>query len=1011
MLERFGVAPTSRIFTAARVWSSVSTVALLLAAMPALADFETPRLAFNADIRPILSHHCYRCHGPDENTREAGMRLDVPSDLNWEDVLDRITHDDPDLVMPPPSTNKPLNDGKVNALQHWIEQGSAYESHWAFVPPERATVPREPKDWPHRLQSRHPIDRFIDRRLQAAGMQRSDRAGAANRVRRVYLDLIGLPPPIEVVDAFEKEPSREAYETLVDDLLASPRYGERWARRWLDLARYADTNGYEKDRDRPMWPYRDWVIRAINGDLPFDEFTVQQIAGDMLPHATVDQRVATGFHRNTMLNEEGGIDPLEYRFHAMTDRVATTGTTWLGLTTGCAQCHTHKYDPITHEDYYGMMAYLDNADEPKFYIPDPAAMAKYHAAQDAADAILLELPRRTPKPANPATPRNENQEAATRVPRVPDATIDSFLPAEEFDWQFRSWLNGQLETVVPWSVWVPQEASSNLPHLTILNDALGLEPSDRGVVFASGDSSKHDTFHLQLPARSEVTTAIRLEALPDDRLPARGPGMTDYEGPDGDFFLSELVLRNALGETMEIQSASETYAKNAYGKNPVSAALATDGDLQTGWSANGRAGFASTAVFVLRDPIPAGRSVSIEMHFGRHFSSSLGKFRLSGTSSPKPVVATSLVRKELLVPDPAKDLRLRESFLLDHPRWTALANEYVRLRQTPPGQPALVMRERGPENPRSTYLRHRGEYTQPSTLVKPRLPEALVGSGTDVPNDRLSFARWLVGQDNPLTSRVVVNRHWEAFFGNGLVRTVDDFGMQGEIPSHPDLLDYLAVSLRENGWSIKWLHRMIVTSETYQQESIHDPETGDTLRLLARFPRQRLEAEVIRDAALFAAGILSDKMFGPPVRPPQPEAAQSANYKKSKWVASQGSDRFRRSVYTYVKRTAPFEMYLTFDGISGEACVARRDRSNTPLQALTLLNDPMFMEIAERYGARMQSLVGSPRERIATGFRWLLARRPSDFELEELEAFYEKHSQYSAVARVLLCLDEAITRN
>ena len=991
------------------VWLFVYVLAVIVAAKMASAESDQAPVAFNANIRPILSHHCYQCHGPDENTREAGMRLDVPSDLEWDEVLDRITSDDPNWVMPPPSTNKPLSESEVVALQRWVRQGSAYESHWAFVPPARPSVPDAPESWPDHLKSDHPIDRFIDRRLRSLGMTRSKRADPATRVRRVYLDLIGLPPPIEVVDAFEEEPSQEAYEAIVDELLTSPRYGERWARRWLDLARYADTNGYEKDRDRPMWPYRDWVIRAINEDLPFDQFTVEQIAGDMLPDANTQQRIATGFHRNTMLNEEGGIDPLEFRFHAMTDRVATTGTTWLGLTTGCAQCHTHKYDPITHEDYYGIMAYLDNADEPKFYIPEPQSVARYKTAQAAADAILAELPRRTPMPKE-GTAKNTADDSK-QTTKVPDATTDSFQPEAEFAWQIRSWLNGQLDAVVPWSIWIPATASSNLPYLRIVDGQSNAATTELGVVFASGDSTKHDTFQLELPARSSVTNALRLEALPDDRLPARGPGMTDYEGPDGDFFLSEFVVRDESGATLEIESATETYAKNAFGKNPVSAALAVDGDLQTGWSANGRAGLASTAVFVLSNPIPAGTPVSIEMHFGRHFSSSLGKFRLSATAAESPGPATLLTMEQLSVSDPANDEKVRESFLLSHPRWTSVAAEYVGLRQTPPGQPTLVMRERGPENPRATYLRHRGEYTQPSELVEPRLPEALLGPEADVPKDRLAFARWLVSEENPLTARVVVNRHWAALFGNGLVRTLDDFGMQGEVPSHPDLLDYLAVSLRDNGWSIKWLHRMVVTSEAYQQQSDFEEQTSDAARFIARFPRQRLEAEVIRDAALFAAGILSDKMYGPPVRPPQPEAAQSANYKKSKWVASKGPDRFRRSVYTYVKRTAPFEMYLTFDGISGEACVARRDRSNTPLQALTLLNDPMFMEIAERFGERMQGLEGKPGERIATGFRWLLARHPTKSELAALEAFYQKHPQYTAVARVLLCLDEAITRN
>lgn len=926
-------------------------------------------ISFRDEIRPILSNHCFQCHGPDEETREAGLRLDLPnSDIDVDEILMRINSDESYEIMPPPSANKELSEEKIEKLESWIDQGAKYENHWAFLAPIKPEVPG----------GIHPVDFFVNQRLKQESVKLSERAESAILIRRVYLDLIGLPPTIEQADEFIDHPTQEVYERIVDRLIASPEYGERWARRWLDLARYADTNGYEKDRDRSIWPYRDWVIRAINDGMPFDRFSVEQLAGDMLQDPTIDQRIATGFHRNTMLNEEGGIDPLEYRYYAMVDRVATTGTTWLGLTLGCAQCHTHKFDPITHREYFGMMAYLDNTDEPDLLIPRENQGEARAAIQSEAARLLKELKNHWPT-------QSEKYEG----PTIEDA--------------YQAWLSPELENDVEWETTNPSALSSNSPYLKM---------EEGGVIFAGGDTTKHDIYTIEFTANSRVCS-IRLEALPDSRHPASGPGMTYYEGRKGDFFLSEFLVRTDGENPCAIKSTSETYAKNQFGNHPVSAKLATDGDLQTGWSVYGRPGQAHSAVFNLTEAIEKGTRVTLELHFGRHFASSLGKFRINTTDSTNEVRATNVDHKLLSSLSKAEgEQYLFEQFLLQAPQVAQPANKIHQLRSRQHGTSTLVMRERPAEHPRETFLRHRGEYTSPRDKVNRHLPQSLIQAvDFEMPTNRLEFARWLVDRDNPLTARVVANRQWAAFFGTGLVKTLDDFGYQGEPPSHPQLLDYLAVELLDQDWSIKKLHRLIVTSQTYQRSSTFTTNgEGSDFRLLSRFPRSRLEAEIIRDTSLMAAGLLNKKMYGPPVRPVQPEGA-AVNFSQSTWKPSEGADRYRRSIYTYQKRTAPFAMSTTFDAPSGESCVARRDVSNTPLQALTLMNDPMFVEIAEAFGKRMAAAPGEVSHKVELGFRWLLTRKPNPKELAALLQFHKKHEDWTALARAMLCLDEAITKN
>ncbi|MEO6742018.1 MAG: DUF1549 domain-containing protein, partial [Chthoniobacteraceae bacterium] len=654
----------------------------------------------------------------------------VPGKPDQSELVARIFSKDEDEVMPPPSTKRALTPEQKDTLRRWVAAGAEYQQHWAFVRPKQAELPGvKNTQW-----SRNAIDRFVLARLEAAGLTPSPEADPSVLCRRIYLDLTGIPPTPAEQEVFLQAATRDtnaAIESLADRLLASPRYGERWARKWLDLARYADTNGYEKDRPRSIWPYRDWVINALNTDQPFDQFTIEQIAGDMLPGATLDQKIATGFHRNTMLNEEGGIDPNEFRFHAMTDRVATTGATWLGLTTGCAQCHTHKFDPLTHREYYQLMAFMNNADEPDVDIPASGAEEQQKKNAALAEKLLAELPEKWAAKSSVKT--------AKKAPEKSPAAIgDKPAQPPTLDEKFSAWLERERERTVHWQALRPASAKSNLPLLTVQSDAS---------IFVSGDISKSDTYELHFTDVPSGVTSIQLEALPDPRLPAHGPGMAFYEGPKGDFFLGEFQLL-ADGQPVKFSAATESYAKNKFGKNPGSAALMIDGDPQTGWTTADRPGERHTAVLNLPSPSPAARDWTVKMMMGRHYACSLGRFRISVTTDARPAVARDLPADldALFAMADAKltsehRARLRQEFLLTLPE---LKDETARIRALrKPTQPptTLGFRERPAENPRPTFIHNRGEYLQPTDPVIPGVPAFLNPLAADVKRDRLAFAR------------------------------------------------------------------------------------------------------------------------------------------------------------------------------------------------------------------------------------------------------------------------------
>jgi len=995
---------------------------LATAAPSTMAAEQGEPLSFAREIQPILARKCYACHGPDEGDRQADLRLDVrdaaveygaivPEDSGNSSMIERIFSDDPDLRMPPPHAHDQLTEEEKQKLRQWIDAGAKYEAHWAFTPPTRPELPKVKNgDWP-----RNGIDYFVLARLEQAGLSPAPEADRYTLIRRLSLDLTGLPPSPEEVDEFINDQSPRAYEKLVDRLLASPRYGEKWARLWLDLARYADTNGYEKDRARDIWPYRDWVIRAINDDMPFDQFTIEQLAGDLLPDPTIDQLVATGFHRNTMLNEEGGIDPLEYRYYAMVDRVATTGTVWMGMTIGCAQCHSHKYDPISHTDYFRFMALMNNADEPDQILPDETVTKKRAKLQARIEKL---------------------QQGLTEQYQASISPADNETVEDVHHERFTAWLKDQQQKAIDWTVVEPTAMQTNLPRLEVLED---------GSLFSTGDITKRDLFELtfDLSSFNEPITGLRLEVLPDDRLPARGPGRAFYEGRKGDFFLSEVTAKQN-DEQRTFNAGSASYGKISIGSGTAEAANVFDNNGSTGWSTSGREGESHQLLLTFAEPVSPDALLNLEMLFERHFAASLGRFRISFTTDKKPLEAKSYdAATEALLASSIDGLteadreQIERLFLLQTPELEKTRKQIEQLRNQMPEYPTtMVMRERPEDNPRPTHRHHRGEFLNPEEEVSAGIPLLFPQIETAEPS-RLALANWLVSEENPLMSRVVVNRQWQTLFGYGLVRTPSDFGTQSEPPTHPELLDWLAVEFRERGWSRKQLHRLIVTSATYRQTSDvpaeqyqRDPDN----RLLARGPRFRVSAETIRDTMLHASGLLSDKMFGPGVYPPQPESVVALAYGNEKWPTSTGEDRYRRSLYTFIKRTAPFAAFTTFDGPTGETCTVQRDRSNTPLQALTLLNDEMYLEMARAMASDVTGSVSSPSDVIQEMFRRLVTRPATEAEMQTILAYYERQQAHlkddpAAVkavtgkddsdstaaawiltARLLMNLDEVITK-
>jgi hypothetical protein len=1015
---------------------------------------------FARDIQPILQATCYECHGPKKT--KARLRLDSPAGImkggetgaiitpgNSERSLlvRRLLGLDGDDRMP--KDGDPVPPAQIALIRSWIDQGTVWPAgeapagppqggheeptHWAYRRPSRPAPPEVRKgDW-----VRTPVDRFVLARLEKEGLAPSPEAPFETLVRRLSLDLIGLPPSPQEVDEALADAAREgkdaAYARLVDRLLASPQYGERWARPWLDLARYADSQGFEKDLPRVMWKYRDWVIDALNSDMPYDRFTVEQIAGDMLPNATPDQIIASGFHRNAMTNEEGGVDPEESRYEVAVDRVNTTATVWLGATLGCAQCHNHKYDPFTQKDYYRMMAFFQNVDydsqvfgdgtryfEPTIDVATPEQEAKKKTIQAEIDRLSAQLKIETPA-----------------------------LALAQTVWERET----RLVPSTAWHVLTPRSLAAD--------GGVVLRAETDGSVLASGPNPGETTYTIEAPASVPRVTAIRLEVLPDPSLPKGGPGRDPY----GNFQLNGFDVE-AGGAHLSIKSIRADEAVGGTGVDTFfPASLSRDAYAPRGWridASREEKRLPRQIVFTLAQPLEAAAGpMTIRLkHQGAVVGQAVGRFRLSVTSSstPQRVVELSAKLRPVLDRAAADRTEQQRKDLSAFYRTVAVSlkparDKIVELQKelrTLAIPTALVMRERAAFERPSAYVRRRGSFMDKGEQVYADVPPALHPLRDDQMPNRLGLARWLVDEENPLTARVAVNRAWEQFFGRGIVETSEDFGTQGSPPSHPDLLDWLATEFLHQGWHTKAIHKLIVTSATYRQSSDVPPaleERDPYNRLLARGPRFRLEAEMVRDTVLAASGLLSQKIGGPSVFPPQPDGIWDIPYSNEKWKPSQGEDRYRRGLYVFIRRSAAYPSFMTFDATSREHTTVRRVRTNTPLQALTALNDEAYFEAAQALAVRVlretpaSSRVTKPAStdaRATYAFRLVATRTPKADELARIVASYSRQLErfrkdpeaaartikgyavegvdiaeqaaWTLVANALLNLDETVTK-
>ena len=989
---------------------------LCLSLLPALAaprpaarktPAKAPPVGFNRDIRAILSDNCFQCHGPDKAARTAGLRLDVreeavgrgvivPGKPEQSRLISRVFAREDARRMPPVSSHKLLTPAQKNVLREWIRQGAKYEPHWAFVPvPAKVPVPPvKQAGW-----ARNEIDRFILARLEKERLKPSPPAAGAEWLRRVTLDLTGLPPDPAEVDAVLADPTPSAREKYVDRLLASPRYGERMALRWLDLARYADSYGYQSDQLSPTWPYRDWVVRAFNENLPYNRFVTWQIAGDLLPNATREQRLATAFNRLHRMTNEGGSVPEEWRLEGVADRVNTLGTAFLGLTLECARCHDHKYDPISHRDYYSLSAFFNSIDEhglydradivpsPSLLLPTPEQEKALAGARDAVSAAERELTRLRQE----REPAFQQWLAAGGTPPVADLT-------GRFD--FEAFQGATLRNLAPGA----KSQGQRLDDVPLVEGKVGKAAAldgENNVHFPElGKFTRHTPFTIAFWMRDAGQAAEPAVIFQGCSGTDAGPHGYDLVLENGR--LSARMFRHWPGNAIGVQSR-EALVKNTW----AHVAVTYDGSSR----ASGLRIFLNGApapLEVLRDRMVKGTGVHT-LTFGQRFRDkgfkggridelSIFSRALTGlevahlfdgrsltTAMAQPGLSQGDLRGYYLS---AVDPEMRKAT-------EALAAARARVVAAEDAAFEVAVMEDMPEA-RPAYVLARGAYDAPRSVTNrvSRAAPAAVMSFVHFRRDRLGLAEWLTSPNHPLTARVEVNRLWELFFGRGLVETSENFGMQGVLPTHPGLLDWLARDFINSGWDVKRLVKKIVLSATYRQASAVRPdlrERDPANLLLARGPSFRLPAETIRDVALAASGLLDERLGGPPVSPYQPgDLWRESNVMSPPYRQSVGKDLYRRSLYSVLKRTAPLPNMLAFDAVSREVCVARRSSTSTPLQALVLLNDPQFVEAARALGARTLKEGGATaEERVRYAFRRLATRAPTAEELRVLTTFYE----------------------
>ncbi len=957
-------------------------------------------MEFGDDIRPILSRKCFACHGPDPEQREAGFRLDkkesalgvgdseekiiVPGNPEASGLIIRIISDDPDLKMPPEDFGKDLTPEEIEKLKLWVKQGADWQQHWAYTVPVKSKLPEvKQKNW-----GATPIDQFVLARLEKEKLSPAKQADRITLIRRVTLDLTGLPPTIKEVDDFLKDKSPNAYEKVVDRLLASARYGENMSRFWLDAVRYGDTHGLHLDNYREMWPYRDWVVRAFNTNMPYDQFVIEQIAGDLLENPTQEQLIATGYNRCHVTTSEGGSIAEEVYVRNVVDRVNTLGTVFLGTNLDCSRCHDHKFDPFTMHDFYSLFAYFNSMDGNPLdgNKKDPAPVLRVPSAEQKKQ--LAEYDNKLAK---------LNKSLAAIAPR---------LDKLQKQWEAKTLQENQQKSSAAsgWLVLTPEKYQSHgKATLKLLEDQS---------LLASGNNPSKEVYEIQTAVPEEGWLAIRLEGLIDPSLTNGGAGRSS----NSNVVLSEFEAYVASTETpdkwqpIKFRTAQADYEQT---NGDFKVLNAIDGKRETGWAIAGHEKKENrVAYFVADKPFGFAQGTLLKVvlkHESQYSQHQFGRFRLSlnkqnpiTSQTPKDILA--ILRKEAKDRDKKQNDQLKKYYrekIATDKQFVALNNEKTALQKTRDSlynkiPTTLIFKEK--KELKKSYILKRGEYDQHLDEVTRRTPLSLAPMKKEWPNDRLGLAKWLVDVENPLMGRVTVNRFWQQLFGTGLVKTAADFGSQGETPSHPELLDWLAVDFRESNWDVKNLFKTMVMSATYQQSSKLTPELYEKdpeNRLYARGPRFRLDAEPLRDQALFVSGLLVEKRGGPSVKPPQPDglwfAVGYTGSNTARFKADTGPEKVhRRTLYTFFKRTAPPPEMSTFDSPTRESSCVRRERTNTPMQALLLFNDPQYLECAQGLAARAMREKGTSPEEVASYmFQLCTSRKPNAKELRILVDGYQ----------------------
>ena len=898
----------------------------------------------------------------------------------------------------------------------WATGSDSPVSHWAYISPERPKLSG--------LNEVNPIDHFITERLSEAGMRLSKLAEPEKQLRRIYLDLIGRPPQPDEAQSFLSNPTDLEYCSIVDRLLASPQYGEKWARRWLDLARYADSNGFQADQLRDSWAYRDWVIEAFNSGMPLDKFTVEQLAGDLLPESTVSQKIATGFHRTPTCNVEAGVHPESNRINQVIDRVNTTGTVFLGTTFECAQCHDHKYDPISMKEYYQLFAFFNNT---------PLEVKNTSGVTWDFFGPKMDLPLSSFKMAKMNSLKNE-----VKTSELEKKNIKRSLHIEQKEWEAE--ILDTLKDVPKWEVFdVDTFSATGGSSYTINQDQS---------VLVHGENPDSSTYSIIIKdTKLDRISSVRLEALLDVSMKKNGPGRNFGVPGNPNFVLNEFTFK-INGRKVMFSGAEASFSQEKF---DVLGAI--DNDFKSGWAINPQFGKTHQAVFTLKQDLPLKKGCILKFKLVQHHGGgrTIGRLRLSGIEGDHSSVNLPIEIQSILLMNNRNDEQvnqLAEYYASRHPRLKELESRLSDLKKKIDDidpETTLIMSEMN--KPRETKVMMRGDYLTLGDKVSPETPSVLHGFDGSLPRNRLGLAQWLMAPENPLTSRVFVNRWWSAFMGRGIVETQEDFGAQGEMPTHPDLLDWLAIELVQKGWSMKHIHKLIVTSNTYRQSSIitktHLKKDPDN-RLYARAPRVRMSAEMIRDSALATSGLLETKMFGPPVYPPQPAGIwRHVGRNAPKFLPAENENRFRRAVYVVWRRGAPYASFVNFDAPDRGACVVDRPRTNTPLQALTLLNDQAFVEMGLAFAARIlqEPDLVNDEQRIQFAFRVALSRSAKQVEVDYLKVLLKKREnelikspkaidallseakwvpfktsnpegivKWFTLANILLNLDEAITK-